>query len=147
MLNLHDIPPPAELAWFEHEVRQERFGEEGGPCLYSCVQCMSEPSVNIRFKLGFSYVTVQPSSHCHACKKKKSFVCSFLWSHNISSLTMKNEGRLEKKEERADRESDLVCQGGNVLPSRVQHIPHTKDWAEGVLLWMVITAPDLFGCH
>lgn len=42
---------------------------------------------------------------------------------------------------------DLICQISDALPSVVQHVPHTKDGAGGVVLWVVVTVLDLFSCH
>lgn len=61
---------------------------------------------------------------------------------------MKSEGHLRRKKKIiVERDPDLICQVSNVLPSVVQHVPHTKDGTERVLLWMVVTAPDLLCCH
>lgn len=43
--------------------------------------------------------------------------------------------------------SDLVCQFGDALPSVVQHVAHTEDRAERVLLRMVVTTLDLVPSH
>lgn len=40
-----------------------------------------------------------------------------------------------------------MCQVSDLLPSIVQHIPHTEYGAEWVLLWMVVAVLDLLACH
>ena len=66
----------------------------------------------------------------------------------LKGFNFDDEGKIAAcTEEGGVRGSDLGCQVFNLLPSVVQHVPHTEDGAEGALLWMVVTAPNLFPCH
>lgn len=84
-----------------------------------------------------------------SCKLSEDRVWLTIAAPTYSMWGIQMRAAEEREEDGGDTGQiwNLVSESGHRLPRVAQHVPHTKDGAEGVLLWMVSTVSDLSGRH